>query len=532
MVDFLKPKSILDYGCGKGNLVRSLAEKYPDIKVYGYDPAVEDFSSLPVDKADFVVNTDVLEHIPEDELPETVARIASISQNVFFHLHHGKAAAVLENGENAHCTIYTRDQYYALFRNYFPAVEFLPGLNWINSCCFTFKIPAQVAEQCKKFLFGNDKIYLENTQELVQNLHRWREIILLPIGNEGSVTLECLKYSNLMEKITCVANIQPEPLSFINERPILFLTYLPHFRETALMLIAAPDNLHDVLFAELKRLGFQNIAVISRNLAAQLQDELNRIANSGQMMQWFMNSIQKKIDTLEYRIAEQDEICALHTKIFSAYQNCFRGKKIVIVGTGSTVKYYQPIPDAIHIGLNYAWQRENIPFDYLFAQDNSKSKSSSVKINDGFSKIRHKIFIGKLSFSCKFNFINFPEIVSNSNVLRYCVTNPDFTQPIFQDIRYHPLIEFGSVVFSALHFALFTYPAEIYLVGCDTSTNGYFYSDAQIANNLDINQVKLGYARVKIFADQYYPETKIISINPVGLKGLFLDVYTEEFLGR
>ena len=37
-------------------------------------------------------------------------------------------------------------------------------------------------------------------------------------------------------------------------------------------------------------------------------------------------------------------------------------------------------------------------------------------------------------------------------------------------------------------------------------------------------------ARIKEFARQYYPETEIISINPVGLKGLFIDQYTDDFL--
>ena len=84
IINFLKPKSILDYGCGKGGLVKALAEKYPSIKVYGYDPAVEEFEKMPTDKVDFVICTDVLEHIPEDELPDTLSRIASLSQNVFF----------------------------------------------------------------------------------------------------------------------------------------------------------------------------------------------------------------------------------------------------------------------------------------------------------------------------------------------------------------------------------------------------------------------------------------------------------------
>lgn len=35
---------------------------------------------------------------------------------------------------------------------------------------------------------------------------------------------------------------------------------------------------------------------------------------------------------------------------------------------------------------------------------------------------------------------------------------------------------------------------------------------------------------MKTFVENFYPETEIISINPVGLWGLFRDVYTEEFL--
>ena len=35
---------------------------------------------------------------------------------------------------------------------------------------------------------------------------------------------------------------------------------------------------------------------------------------------------------------------------------------------------------------------------------------------------------------------------------------------------------------------------------------------------------------MKKFAEVYYPETEIISVNPIGLKGLFRDVYTESFL--
>ena len=146
-INFLSPKSILDYGCGKGNLVKALAQKYPDIKVYGYDPAIEEFSRLPAEKVDFIINTDVLEHIPEDELPETLAQISALSQNVFFHLHHGKASFILPNGENAHCTVYPPEKYHALLGKFFPYVSVLPGLNFINSACATFELPQEFRQR-------------------------------------------------------------------------------------------------------------------------------------------------------------------------------------------------------------------------------------------------------------------------------------------------------------------------------------------------------------------------------------------------
>ena len=39
-----------------------------------------------------------------------------------------------------------------------------------------------------------------------------------------------------------------------------------------------------------------------------------------------------------------------------------------------------------------------------------------------------------------------------------------------------------------------------------------------------------GYEKLKTFARRYYPDTELVSVNPVGLKGVFNDVYTKSYL--
>jgi hypothetical protein len=69
MLDIIKrcPATFLDYGCGRGELVRLLSDTIVDSQFYGYDPAL-DFKGLPFGKCDWLISCDVLEHIPEPDL--------------------------------------------------------------------------------------------------------------------------------------------------------------------------------------------------------------------------------------------------------------------------------------------------------------------------------------------------------------------------------------------------------------------------------------------------------------------------------
>lgn len=102
------------------------------------------------------------------------------------------------------------------------------------------------------------------------------------------------------------------------------------------------------------------------------------------------------------------------------------------------------------------------------------------------------------------------------------------------NIEYYPLMHFHSIIFPAIHFALYTRPKKILLIGCDCADKSHFDGSGLYSKNFGVSSIapawQNGYKEVKKFAERYYPDTEIISVNPVGLKGMFHDVYTESYL--
>ena len=118
----LRPKTILDYGCGQSQLVEML--KYDDqVQTFRYDPAIAEISKLPVPNADLVVNTDVMEHIPTSDVGDVLADIARISQHALFNIATAPAGRILFNGENAHCTVQPASWWGETLGRHFQHVE-------------------------------------------------------------------------------------------------------------------------------------------------------------------------------------------------------------------------------------------------------------------------------------------------------------------------------------------------------------------------------------------------------------------------
>jgi len=214
-----------------------------------------------------------------------------------------------------------------------------------------------------------------------------------------------------------------------------------------------------------------------------------------------------------------------HQKTFLPYKNIFEGKDIAILATGSSLKNYDPIPNVIHIGVNNAYKFDKVVLDFLFIQDISGLKQEIMSINNYGIKTCQKFYGDVLTIDTS----AIPEsYLIKYNAKRY-YTGGMFS-PFVRDISSCLLPDFGSVVFASLAFALYTNPRKIYLVGCDCSETGYFYNDAlEISSSLkgDLTNIIKGWQNFKLFANHHYPDTKIISINPVGLKGMFEDIQME-----
>ena len=127
-------QSVLDYGSGKGALytedfhtiteeINKPLPEYWDLDLCAmYDPAYEEHSSLPDEKFDAVICTDVLEHIPEADLGCVLREMYSKAKKmVFLNVACFPALKKLKDGSNAHVSIFSTEDWIE-----FVATESIP----------------------------------------------------------------------------------------------------------------------------------------------------------------------------------------------------------------------------------------------------------------------------------------------------------------------------------------------------------------------------------------------------------------------
>ena len=228
----------------------------------------------------------------------------------------------------------------------------------------------------------------------------------------------------------------------------------------------------------------------------------------------------------------------LHQRVFPKYKNRHRKDEIVVLGSGPSLNYYQYDKSKIHIGCNRLFRTMDL--DYLFIID---AVGTREYLNEllSFNKEKCKIFIGKhlvdmnyTDSSFWFNQMEISDSFSSANRAErfYSVSASGFARFLYPDIDLFPLADFRSIIHAAFQFALFAGSKKIYIVGCDSQLNGYYDGTQQDLKwtNDAYSHVIEGWKKFKKFADVYYPDTEIISLNPVGLRGIFKDVYTRQYV--
>lgn len=211
-----------------------------------------------------------------------------------------------------------------------------------------------------------------------------------------------------------------------------------------------------------------------------------------------------------------NQVHEVHKKSFSEFHGRHRGEVVAVVGTGPSLCYYSPGERMKHIGVNAAFKHPGLELDYYFL---------THYIPEWCNELKEYDFVKFFSY-----FEVFPEyIIEENQARRYFISQP--SRDIHADIEYYPLMGCESIIFPAIQFALYTRPRQLLLVGCDCTANGHFDAD-ECSYYMDpaVAAWKDGYRRLKVFCNQHYPDTEIISVNPVGLKGMFHDVYTQSYL--
>jgi len=283
-------------------------------------------------------------------------------------------------------------------------------------------------------------------------------------------------------------------------------------------------------------IAWRNDAALHRadHLTQELQQQTSQIFHE---IGWRNDAVLHRVEHLLREIRLYQEVATVNSVAFSEYKNKFIGRDVVIVGTGPTLdKYTKPIENAIHIGLNKAY-KSDVKLDFLFVTDSGYTKNKLAYLGkEDIENYNCKKFFG-LTPEKDYGFFSPTEsFCAKANATRFFHVGSNSDDLIYPNICVNPTVSYGTVAIPALHFALFTAPKRIFLVGLDVDKVGHFSKSGEpdltgVSLEVMINTVKIpcgGYRRMKEFAKHFYPDTEIISINPVGLAGLYEDYITDE----
>ena len=222
----------------------------------------------------------------------------------------------------------------------------------------------------------------------------------------------------------------------------------------------------------------------------------------------------------------------VHPDTFGIYKNAFYGKDVVLVCSGPSASRYRMLKDAIHVGVNGAIYQKDVSLDFVFVQDYTIKQQKNSSLVDDVIKYKGnncKKFFGiipdKRLEAVKNDILRIPlSKCMHSDISQYILEDQVFND-IAYDLSYNPMGDFSSTTFSALQFILYTNPKRIFLVGWDCNL-GYFYNRPNSLNGANY-QIEILKRYFLPYIKNNYPDLQIISVNPIGLKGIFQDIIME-----
>ena len=204
------------------------------------------------------------------------------------------------------------------------------------------------------------------------------------------------------------------------------------------------------------------------------------------------------------------------------YKDMHKGDSAILYATGSSIKNYRSIGDPenfVHIGLNRIYNYPNIIqlLDYYFFG------------SEYYLDLKHRQKVDSISKNNTFTLFasSYEEGISHAIINRGNISPEDAQKigaiPFENNLNYftNEIAKYSllghSIVFPALQFILYTGIRELYLVGCDggfTAEDKKHYGD---------NHLIRWWKEFNNFKKRYYQNVRIVSINPVSLKGMFHD---------
>ena len=122
--------SLVDFGCGKGFLYKNkfkiadeefknLSDYWGINNIFLYDPGIDEYSKYPKGKYDGVICTDVIEHIPEEDVINFIDKLFKLSKKyIFVVIATIPASKYFDDGRNIHLCIKNKKQWGKIFLNF------------------------------------------------------------------------------------------------------------------------------------------------------------------------------------------------------------------------------------------------------------------------------------------------------------------------------------------------------------------------------------------------------------------------------